>query len=380
MRVVAGVVVCLVAGDVEGWIEELGAVDIKVRAAAEERLAKAGARAVPALPQAIRSEDPEVAGRAEQVLERIDPGSALRRGRRAAVGAALGWLAKKRSDDGSWPAPDGHEVSATALAVLAFLGAGQQDHDAARRGLRWLFTIQQKMMYDHAIATLALAESVARLGKPERAAQRGGDWLVAARTPKKGWRYTAGCGESDTSVTVWAARALLVAREAGLRVPDDAIAGALAWFDETTEDNYCRVGYTHRGTGRVIIPGSSEHFNHHETLTAGAGFCRLLAGIKSNSLLLTGAAMLVSKDAPSSDAVDRDYVYWHFGALFLHRAGGSAWPAWEERAWRVLRGLQRADGSWPADDRWSAQGGEVYATALCALTLEAPDRTTGGKR
>src|SRR6185369_16735226 len=87
------------------------------------------------------------------------------------------------------------------------------------KGLRWLTEVQDEegsfskqegeFMYDHAIATLAMAEA-AWLSSPfyRGPAQRGIDFLVKAQNPGRAWRYSVRPGDNDTSVTGWAVMAL----------------------------------------------------------------------------------------------------------------------------------------------------------------------------
>src|SRR5579862_5259804 len=209
-----------------------------------------------------------------------------------AVRAALRWLARHQSPDGSWAAAGfpaqctGEKCSGsggrdfdtgdTGLALLAFLGAGyshlSRDEfpdptrpgktlrfgETVRNGLKWLVQQQDAegcvgprrghYMYDTAIATLALSEAYGMTTSStlQIPAQKAVDFLVAAQNPGKGWRYTPRSGDNDTSVTGWAAMALKSADLSGLTFPKSTAEGTRAWFDEVTEGTYSRVGYTHK--------------------------------------------------------------------------------------------------------------------------------------
>ena len=205
-----------------------------------------------------------------------------------AVKHALDWLKRHQSLDGHWDAAfdrcrkGGHcagqgaseyNAGLTGLSLLAFLGHGETGsagdyQDVVPRAVLWLRGQQAldgciepknypKHLYNHAIATMALAEAVAmdEYGAKE-AAQRAVDYLARCQNPGRGWRYhnynIAGTpaeedGANDTSVTGWAVMALKSARVAKLAVPDSAFQGASAWLDEVYDagaDYKATFGYT----------------------------------------------------------------------------------------------------------------------------------------
>jgi hypothetical protein len=340
-----------------------------------------------------------------------------------AVLGALKWLSRHQSADGSWkvrghagechklakyggekcPAMAGHEdfdTGVTGLAVLAFLGAGyshlsKDTYDGigfgnvVGKGLDWLMERQdkggcvggrntQKYMYCHSIGALALAEAAA-LGAGEKAlasAKKAVEFTVAAQNPGKGWRYSYKCGDNDTSVTMWAALSLRMAWHSGIDVPESAFQGVKAWLGEVTEESYGRTGYTHRGTGKVFVPGLNENYDHHEALTAVAVFHRIVAGEGRGGLPRQGCELLI-RDLPAWEGNSIDFYYWHLATLALFQLDDAKlWGAWNARLKEALVPTQRraADGcragSWETVDRWSGEAGRVYATALNAMTLQ----------
>jgi hypothetical protein len=85
----------------------------------------------------------------------------------------------------------------------------------------------------------------------------------------------------------------------------------------------------------------------------------------------------IVKDPPAWKDLDIDYMYWYWGslALFLYDGPkGDFWSRWSKWLNETLAGHQNKDGSWEPVDRWSADGGRVYATAMNALTLLVPTR------
>ena len=413
-------------------INDLKSEAVETRAVAEQKLLEVGEKAVPALEKALEGADNEMAGRLKGILKQLKQsvvfkGLMAARGKKAelapketeeAVRRALGWLARHQADDGSWsptnytkqckkgkcnpnPGTEDYEVAVTGLALSAFLGAGhtpaskEKEGDVVfgkvvKAGLDYLKGRQerdglfasrfQKSIYSSAWATVALVEAVALAGGDSEyaeSAKKAVEGLEGAQNPGKGWRYSPKCGDNDTSVTMSCVEALVAARAAGLKVKDSTLDDARTWFASVTEANFSRVGYTHKGTGKVFVPGMNENFNHHETLTIGAAFARILSGTKHDDDSVTGQAQLVSKDLPAWKDNDIDFYYWHWGTMGMWQADGPdgvMWKAWEEKVRRALVDNQCrgacTEGSWEPVDRWSGEGGRIYATAMNAMTLE----------
>lgn len=331
----------------------------------------------------------------------------------ASVRGALGWLSRHQSADGSWK-PTGYierclkdqpckpntgeeegDGGVTALALVAFLGAGhsplsEEFGEPVKRGLRWLLNRQDpegclearatlKYMYPHAIATLALAEAygLTRSVNLKEPAQKAVDFLVAAQNPGKGWRYHLKSGDNDTSVTGWCVMALRAAELAGLTFPRASFDGALAWLDEVTNPETGHAGYTHRGSYRGI-PRFNEQFDWHETPTAMAVHTRILIERRKSDPRLAKGVDLLLKDLPKREEFAIDYYHWFqtSQAIFQLVGGdGEKWKSWNAALKEALLKHQRAGdgctrGSWEPVDRWSYEGGRVYATAINALTLE----------
>jgi hypothetical protein len=349
--------------------------------------------------------------------------------------ASLKWLARHQERDGSWsvlnhveqcnavrkgscgasPGRQDFTPGVTGLALLAFLGAGythisRDAHDGivfgdvVRRGLQWIMTRQDaegcvgprtaaKYLYNHVLCALALSEAYGMTASTlfKDAAQRAVDFTVAAQNPGKGWRYAIRPGESDTSVTGWAVMVLKSAEIAGLEFPRGAYDGARKWLDEVTGDDF-RAGYRFKGSGKTIIRGDNELFSHHETMTAVAVMARTFMDRRRDATIAGGCALL-ARDEPEWDGGEADFMFWYAAALALYTAEGPSsalWRRWNEKLKTTLVPRQRtrrdgcADGSWDPVDRWSGEGGRVYATAINALTLEVYYRYvsafTGGSR
>ncbi|MEK7469063.1 MAG: prenyltransferase/squalene oxidase repeat-containing protein [Planctomycetota bacterium] len=344
----------------------------------------------------------------------------------AAVKAGLLWLARHQANDGSWRASkfsaecldadctgeglDEFDTGETGLALLAFVGAGigpdfaetwndpstnrnVKPGEVVKRGAVWLEKKQNqdgsfgprnvsKVMYNHAVATAAMCElyGLTKDAGWKASAIAGVDFLLAARNPEGAWRYSPKCGDNDTSVTSWCVHALHAAVAGGLEVDEEGVKGALAWVKRVTDQEYGRVGYTAKGTGKVIIMGKNEDWEHHETLTAAGMLARLYAGAKPGSRTLDNAAKLLVCDLPIKEVPAKvDSYYWYYGTQALWECHGPEtkyWKAWNKTMKTAVAGSQKSGkgcdaGSWdPAVDRWGCDGGRIFSTVMGVLTLE----------
>ena len=335
-----------------------------------------------------------------------------------AVRAALRWLARHQSADGSWGAASytsncGHEactgsggrdfdVGVTALSLLAFLGGGfshlSRDEirdpqlpgrtlkfgEVVRNGVKWLMAQQDAdgcigprrghYMYNHAIAALALSEAfgMTNAGPLAGPAQKAIDFLTAVQNPGKGWRYSAKCGDNDTSVTGWAAMALKSADLSGLTFPKESYDGIRAWLDDVTETSYGRAGYTRK-------PSANARERWLSPTSIGIMSRIFIDKNRSDPRLANGCDQLLQVK-PVWQEGRIDFYYWYYASLALFQfdgPDGSKWRSWNENMKSALVKNQEPgsagcrSGSWDPLDMWSrAGGGRVYATAINALTLE----------
>jgi hypothetical protein len=325
-----------------------------------------------------------------------------------AVQAALEWLVTAQSSDGRWEAARhgagrelavlGHnrhgagrdaDTGITALALLAFLGAGhshiQGDHQAAvRRGLDYLVRSQgsdgnlfghatlNAQMYCHSMATFALAETQAMTGdkRLEPHVQRAIAYCVRAQHPSTGgWRYQPG-DPGDTSQLGWQLMALASARRAGVAVPEKTWSGIELFLRSVRRGTFGGLA-SYRPDGPATT-----------AMTAEAFYCRLLLSamgsdsIDERSVAESTGQLLAS--IPDSDRIN--LYYWYYATLALHHrqqaseAAAAAWHAWNDALTTTLLGKQVTSGtnagSWDPDCLWGGYGGRVYTTAVAAMCLE----------
>lgn len=326
----------------------------------------------------------------------------------AAVESALRWLAAAQARDGRWDAVAhgggqeelvlgqnrggagrGADTGVTALALLAFLGAGHSHvqgeyQDNVRRGLDFLLRSQATdgsifgdatlyaQMYCHSMATFALAEAeaVTRDRRLEAAVTKAVNFSLAAQnTTTGGWRYRPG-DTGDTSQLGWQIMALASAERAGIKVP------------EQTWDRVERFLRTvRRGTNGGLAsyrPDSPVS----TSMTAEALYCRLILeqtnGLNLAESAATEATTQLLGLPPTDERVN--LYYWYYATLALHHrqnssdAAKAAWRTWNDGMTAALTKTQSTSGdnagSWESNTIWGGYGGRVYTTAMAAMCLE----------
>jgi hypothetical protein len=370
----------------------------------------------------------------------------------SAVLAGSFWLARHQDADGRWSAAgfgercgegrcDGVDyrgsaargpgagdprldVAVTGLGLLALLGDGHthkvSPHPAlkraVKRALQFLRRVQSAdgrvgdadafPLLDHAIATLALSEAYAVSGDftLKRPAAGAVKWLLAQRHPELG-----GWGEPqrgpDTITTAWAVLALKSARVAALEVPDEAFAGARAWFDSVTltrdggPEARGSVGFLRPGDGGAALgrdgvaaalgrePALPASFRPVPNTTAAATLARVLCGEGRNSepvqrgIALLAGALPRWGDPADGEPVGPDMLYTYFGTYANFQGTklrSDAWKAWNDAMQDALLGdgtsrqgmVGCADGSWEPIGPWGPLFGRVGTTALSQMSLE----------
>ena len=348
-----------------------------------------------------------------------------------AVGAALAWLARHQASDGSWsnaclgPKPshpfsmcedetpcgipgNNHITAQTGLALLALQAAGHYDFNDntystnTRRGLDWLAQNQKPdgalvgagsemtkrgryprtFMYEHAIATFALAEACAirkatgnqPVDTLRNAAAKAVGFIESVQHEDGGWRYTLNLNEgSDTSVSGWGMLALKSAVEAGLPVEQNTVPRVRDFFAKCEADDG-RTGYTG--------PGNTNS----DALTAVGMLVHLLLLKDYNATVVKKAAPLLSNQAAAYGRKIRNHrpeFYTLYNAqLALYQAGGENWDRWNAEIRDPVVSIQSHGpgcerGSWdPTSTFGGGEGGRIYSTALATLMLEVYYRYT----
>jgi hypothetical protein len=311
----------------------------------------------------------------------------------SAVHAALEWLKRNQRADGYWtlngpysdPGEAENKTSATALALLAFQGAGnthlvngdnKYDYKAVvKKGWTALLKMQSAegqfmvenspfyhQMYSHAQATIALCElyGMTHDSVYRSAAERAVSFCVKSQdTTGGGWRYNPN-SDSDTSVTGWFVMALQSAMMAGLEVPSKTMINITRYLDSAQDETGSRYFYQPHG-----------YFNY--AMTAEGLLCRQYLGWKRNDPRLTTGVQLLSTQ-PVNDT-DINVYQWYYATQVMHHMGGDYWKKWNEVMRQAVPETQvkkgSEDGSWnPSGDKYGGQGGRLYVTCLRTFMLE----------
>ena len=309
-----------------------------------------------------------------------------------AVGMALNWIAIHQNPDGSWnfnhrkgPCQgrcgnagklEHGDIAATAIALLPFLGAGQTHLQGnykknVQAGLYYLvsrmkvgpdggdLSYDQGVMYGHGLASIALCEAYGMtkdtgLAEP---AQQAVNFIVYAQDPVGGgWRYTPKQA-GDTSVLGWQLMALKSAHMAYLNVPPKTIKGAVNFLNSVQGDSGATYGYVNPGKGPAT--------------TAIGLLCRMYLGWKHDEPALERGVDALSAHGPSPNNMYFNY----YATQVMHHYEGEQWTKWNNKMRDFLVNAQSRQGhergSWfLGGDHSSEQGGRLYTTAMCAMTLE----------
>ncbi len=335
-----------------------------------------------------------------------------------AIASALRWLEQHQDEDGRWdcdgffkhdsagkPGDGGgaavHDVGATALALLAFLGDGSSMRSgpykkSVQRGVLWLREQQQEngfigsnasssAIYDHAIATYAMVEAfgLSKYKRLKTNAQRSIDYLEYHRNPNALWRYQPQDGDNDMSVSSWCLMAYASAESCALTVNRAAFKAAEDWIAAATDETG-RTGYSRQGERSARLAAAHmQRFppEHGEAMTGAALMCRYFLGQlpEQNPAMDKGAELLVQSLPVWDEATGAiDFYYWYWATYAMYQTGGARWQKWNKALLQAALDSQRKDswmaGSWDPVGVWGETGGRVYATAMMALSLEASYR------
>jgi len=283
----------------------------------------------------------------------------------------------------------------TALGIMALASIGHQPVDPSRegvamkkaldfilrrdrqRGPKEYFGSDGSRMYGHGITTLCLTEMLgmtvtrtqeARLREVTTKAvnliltsQR-----VSKSDPKYrgGWRYTPTARDSDLSVTVWQLMALRSAKNAGLKVPKEAIDMAVRYLKRSYHSpRNARGEPTNLRSGCGYIPGQGPNYS-----TAAAGLLSLQVCGEYDTAEVRGSTnWLMNRNLNSKEQ------WFYYGTYYYSQGMQKREKHIADRARKltedVLLKLQRANGSWQGINGMESGAGRIYCTAMATLSL-----------
>jgi hypothetical protein len=312
----------------------------------------------------------------------------------AAVEEALKYLKRHQRNDGSWTTrfdespcqgqcdhsgieQDPHEIAATGLALLCFLGAGHTMHTgeyseevskgvyyltqrlriSSARGT-WLASNSKSEMYEHGIATLALCEALQMTGDTSLIVycEAAITHIIYAQHIDGGWGYNPK-QPGDLSIAGWQIMALKSAFSAKIAVPPETIRGVDAFLRKQASGDFMFV----YNTG--MKPTAS--------MTAIGTFIKMIRGVSKSDPSIRRAIEYLSKTAPN----ESDVYFNYYASQVLFHFGGKFWENWNDRLREYLIKTQGQSGHtagswWFPGDSSNIIGGRLYVTTMACLTLE----------
>jgi hypothetical protein len=299
----------------------------------------------------------------------------------------LKWLSANQTADGTWSGGDSGP-GVTGMCVMAFLASGEDPNfgpyrEHIRRAVRSIIQSQSAetgfyatsmghgSMYHHGFACLAMSEVYGVLDEStlwsgaESAGVQGGagdrrsvgqslDLAVRASVtsqksnPFHAWRYSPEATDADTSVSGAVLMGLLAARNAGIRVPDEAVDQAIDYFRSMTT-NRGEVGYSGIGGG-----GSANL----KAISA------LVYSISRRKDLQEYQSVLgrITADLEHQEYSYPEYFRYYM-AQALFQGDFESWQKWNRRTAKELKEQQGEDGSFESNH------GPVYGTAMSLLAM-----------
>ena len=305
----------------------------------------------------------------------------------AAVSKSLAWLASSQEKDGHWElnkyaGNSQHNMGGTAIALLAFLGRGQRHdkeceyQDTVKRAIDYLISQQDPLegdltgkqgnMYDHGIASLAMAEAygVTKHEDLLLPAQIAIDFIVQHQSKRSGgWRYNPGDDQADLSVAGWQIMALKSAQFSGLRVPAETFEGVRRWLKHVSG-----------GKKGGIYGYEKSDGGNRPAMTATGYFCSQLMGLSPNTFSAFETSDFIQGKANNN--ASRDSYLCYYATLCSYQNQGKLWRKWRDIIHRELPASQSKEGYWQPQGAHSDQMGRVVYTSLLVLSLQAHYRYT----
>ena len=321
-----------------------------------------------------------------------------------AAARALKWLAEQQSPNGYWAQDigfklntdysimeaDAPHVGVTALALIAFLAGGNlpgrgEYGQVLERGITYLLgclkedgyiTDHGSRMYDHAFATLFLAEVYGMTARSDvrKALQSAVNIIVDSQNREGGWRYKPFARESDMSITVCQVLALRSARNVGIAVPSRTIRDAERYVRRSAvsrrEGNY-NYGYSPYNEGGAFTYQLRGHSRATFPLTA-AGVTTLHAAGIYDDPVIDDAFEFLDSQMPDFNRYYFGHYFFYYGHYYAvqayYTAGGDRFKNYFRSIRDLLLRQQQSNGSWPCQ----VGPGEAFSTAVAALILQIP--------
>jgi hypothetical protein len=293
---------------------------------------------------------------------------------RAATTRGLDYLRSKQTPNGSWNTNN----AINALALLAFLGRGHTPgrgpyRDVLEKGKKYILSTAMKdsgylgtgggRMYEHGLATLALAEMYGMDPDPEleKVLRKAVELIEKCQAPNGGWRYEPRPADADLSVTVMQIVALRAANNADIPVKEQVINKAIAYVKSCASP---AGGYGYAGPGQG-----------GPTSAAGTLSLQLLGQYNDPTVPKALEYIKSLKASMLSWNAGGYFFYFHYYAVQAnYQAGGKFWDEWHPEMRNLFLNNQQKDGSWDhpgnSSERGAVDPNKVYSTAMACVILD----------
>ena len=263
----------------------------------------------------------------------------------------LRYLMRAQNDDGSFPGQYGTEPGVVGFALMALLSHGDDPNHgpyakAVKKCLEFLLKNQGEngyigsSMYNHGFATLGLAEAYGSL-QDERlgpALKKAVELILSSQDKNqfKAWRYSPEATDADSTVSGACFVALIAARNAGLKVPEKNIEGALKFMADCQSPTDGSIGY---------MPRSGSHGG----ATTAIGVAMYAYARKKDSPTYVKALKKMKLDAEEGGG-SGSYPFYleYYAAQAFFQSDLKGWQDWNDRQVQRLTESQNEDGSWDA--------------------------------
>ena len=279
----------------------------------------------------------------------------------------LKYLTAAQNADGTFPGQYGTEPAVVGMALMTFLAHGDDpNHGPSSKSIKRCIDYIIKLcsadtgyigssMYNHGFATLALAESYGavqddRIGPALKKAVE----LILTSQEKnkfKAWRYSPDAQDADSTVSGACFVALIAARNAGLKVPDTAIEGALKFYGDCQNPGDGGIGY---------MPRSGSHGG----ATTAIGVAAFAYARKKDQVTFV-KALKSMKSSEDGSGGGYPFYYDYYAAQGFFQGDFAAWQSWNEKQVKRLGEMQNDDGAWDA----GLGPGTCTALALLSIAL-----------
>lgn len=289
----------------------------------------------------------------------------------AATAKALEYIASKQRPDGGWA----NNNAINGFTLLAFMGRGHTPgrgpyREVLEKGKKYLLASQQPTgytsfgaMYEHGMATLAMAEMYGMDPDPEleEKTRKAVDLIVKVQGALGGWNYAPTPADGDLSVSVMQIVAMRAANNADIPVPAQAIEKAINYVRHKANPGGGGYGYAGPGAGP-------------QTSAAGVLSLQLLGKYDDPQIAKTIDYLGQMKATWGPQGGPNYFYYYHYYAIqAFYQFGGKPWNAWHPTIRDLLLEKQNADGSWdvpPGTAEAAIDPNKVYSTAIATLVLD----------